>query len=81
LPGFDATAWQGLVGPVGMNPDVVKKINEAFNKVMTTPAVHDKLVAGGLEPMGGTPQQFGRFIDAEITKWTKIAKDVGVKAE
>ena len=30
---------------------------------------------------GGTPQQFGRFIDAEITKWTKIAKDVGVKAE
>ena len=81
LPGFDATAWQGLVGPVGMNPDVIKKINEAFNKVMTTPAVHDKLVAGGLEPMGGTPQQFGRFIDAEITKWTKIAKDVGVKAE
>jgi hypothetical protein len=30
---------------------------------------------------GGTPQQFGRFIDAEITNWTKIAKDVGVKAE
>ena len=81
LPGFDATAWQGLVGPAGMNADVVKKINEAFNKVMTTPAVHGKLVAGGLEPMGGTPQQFGRFIDAEITKWTKIAKDVGVKAE
>ena len=43
--------------------------------------MHDKLVAGGLEPMGGTPQQFGRFIDGEITKWTKIAKDVGVKAE
>jgi tripartite-type tricarboxylate transporter receptor subunit TctC len=81
LPGFDATAWQGLVGPAGMNADVVKKINEAFNNVMATPAVHDKLVAGGLEPIGGTPQQFGRFIDSEFTKWTKIAKDVGVKAE
>ena len=81
LPGFDATAWQGLVGPAGMNPDVVRKLNEAFNKVMITPAVRDKLVTGGLEPMGGTPQQFGRFIDGEITKWTKIAKDVGVKAE
>jgi len=64
-----------------MAADVVKKINEAFNKVMSTPAVNDKLMAGGLEPIGGTPQQFARFIDSEITKWTKIAKQVGVKAE
>ena len=81
LPGYDATAWQGLVGPAGMNAEVVKKINEAFNKVMVTPALRDKLVAGGLDPMGGTPAQFSRFIDSEITKWTKIAKDVGAKAE
>ena len=81
LPGYDATAWQGLVGPAGMNAEVVKKINEAFNKVMVTPAPRDKLIAGGLDPMGGTPAQFSRFIDSEITKWTKIAKDVGAKAE
>ena len=81
LPGYDATAWQGLVGPAGMNAEVVKKINEAFNKVMVTPALRDKLIAGGLDPMGGTPAQFSRFIDSEITKWTKIAKDVGAKAE
>ncbi len=81
LAGFDATAWQGLVGPAGLPPDVVRKINEAFNKVMALPAVRDKLVGGGLEPVGGTPQQFTRFIDGEITKWTKIARDVGAKAE
>ena len=81
LAGYDATAWQGLVGPPGLPADVVRKLNEAFNKVMATPAVRDKLLGGGLEPIGGTPQQFGRFIDAEITKWTKIAKDVGAKAE
>ena len=81
LPGYDATAWQGLVGPAGMNAEVVKKINEAFNKVMVTPALRDKLIAGGLDPIGGTPAQFSRFIDSEITKWTKIAKDVGAKAE
>jgi tripartite-type tricarboxylate transporter receptor subunit TctC len=81
LSGYDATAWQGLVGPAGMNAEVVKKINEAFNKVMVTPALRDKLIAGGLDPMGGTPAQFSRFIDSEITKWTKIAKDVGAKAE
>ena len=81
LPGFDATAWQGLVGPAGMPADVVKRLNEAFNKVMATPAIRDKLVGGGLEPIGGTPQQFSRFIDSEISKWVKIAKDVGAKAE
>ena len=81
LAGFDATAWQGLVGPAGMPPDVVKRLNEAFNKVMAMPAVREKLVGGGLEPVGGTPEQFGSFIGSEIAKWTKIAKDVGAKAE
>jgi tripartite-type tricarboxylate transporter receptor subunit TctC len=81
LPGFDATAWQGLVGPAGMPPDVVNRLNDAFNKVMAMPAVREKLIGGGLEPVGGTPEQFGRFIGSEIGKWTKIAKDVGAKAE
>ena len=81
VAGFDATAWQGVVGPAGMAPDVVRKLNEAFNKVMAAPAVREKLVGGGLEPVGGTPEQFGRFIGSEIAKWTRTAKEVGAKAE
>ncbi|MCZ4315524.1 tripartite tricarboxylate transporter substrate binding protein [Comamonadaceae bacterium G21597-S1] len=81
LPGFEATAWQGLAAPAGLAPDVTKKINEAFNKVMAMPAVRDKLMAAGLAPVGGTPDQFSRFIDSEINKWTKIAKDVGATAD
>ena len=45
------------------------------------PAMRDKLVGGGLEPVGGTPEQFGRFIASEIAKRTKIAKDVDAKAD
>ena len=81
LPGFEATAWQGLAAPAGLAPDVTKKINEAFNKVMAMPAVRDKLMAAGLAPVGGTPEQFSRFIDSEINKWTKIARDVGATAD
>ena len=81
LAGFDATAWQGLVGPVGMPADVVRRLNEAFNKVMASLAVREKLLGAGLEPIGGTPEQFGRFIGDEIGKWSKIAKDVGAKPE
>ena len=81
LPGFNATAWQGLVGPAGMPPDVVKRLNEAVNRVMAMPAVREKLLTGGLDPVGGTPADFGRFIESEIGKWTKIARDVGAKPE
>lgn len=81
LPGFEATAWQGLVGPAGLPPDITRRINEAFNQVMAMPAVRDKLLAAGLAPVGGTPEQFSRFIDSEINKWTKIAKDVGASAD
>jgi len=81
LPGFEATAWQGLVGPAGLPPDVVRRLNEAFNKVMTMPDVRERLLGGGLDPVGGTPEEFGRFIRGEIVKWSKIAKDVGAKAE
>jgi tripartite-type tricarboxylate transporter receptor subunit TctC len=48
---------------------------------MAMPAISSKLTGGGLEPIGGTPAQFGRFIDTEISKWTKIARDVGAKAD
>jgi len=43
------------------------------------PAVREKLVGGGLEPVGGTPAEFGRFIGSEITKWTKIAPPIAAK--
>jgi tripartite-type tricarboxylate transporter receptor subunit TctC len=81
LVGFEVIAWQGLVGPPGMQPDVVKRLNEAFNKTMTIPDVRERLLVGGLDPVGGTPEEFGRFIRSEIVKWSKIAKDVGAKAE
>ncbi len=81
LPGFDATAWQGLLGPAELPADVVKRLNEAMNKVMALPSVREKLLGAGLEPVGGTPEQFARFIADEITKWAKIAKDVGAKPE
>jgi len=81
LAGFDATAWQGLVGPAAMQRDVVTRLNGAFNQVMAMPEVRDKLIKGGLVPIGGTPEDFTRFISEEIVKWVKVARDVGAKAD
>ena len=81
FPGYEATAWQGLVGPPGLPTDIVKRLNQTLAKVMAMPAVRERLLGGGLDPVPDTPEEFGRFIRSEITKWSKIAKDVGAKAE
>jgi len=81
LPGFQAVAWNGLVGPAGMSPDVVAKLNAAVVKVMAQPDVVAKLNGGGLDVVGDAPDEFGRFIRSEIAKWSAIAKQVGAKAD
>jgi len=81
LPGFEAVAWQALVGPAGMPPDIVKRINEAFNKAMTDPAARKRMIEGGLDPGGGTPEAVGAFIRSEKAKWTEVARSVGARAE
>jgi len=81
VPGFQAVAWNGLVGPAGLPGDVVTRVHDAFARVMALPAVREKLLAGGVEPVGDMPEEFARFNRAEIAKWSKIARDVGARAE
>jgi tripartite-type tricarboxylate transporter receptor subunit TctC len=81
FPGFEARAWQGIVGPARLSPDVVDRLHAAFAKVMAMQDVRDRLVEGGLTPIGGTPDAFGQFIRAEIVKWSKVARDVGARVD
>jgi tripartite-type tricarboxylate transporter receptor subunit TctC len=81
VPGFQAVAWNGLVGPAGMSPDVVQRINRMFVDTMAVPDIRARLLDAGLDPIGDSPDSFGRFIPAEIAKWSKIAKDVGAHVD
>jgi tripartite-type tricarboxylate transporter receptor subunit TctC len=80
-PGFEARAWQGIAGPAGMPPDVVRHLQAAVAKVMAMPEVRARLVEGGLDPIVTTPEEFGEFIRAEIAKWSKVARDVGARVD
>ena len=80
-PGYEAGAWQGLAGPAGLPPDIARRLNDTFAKVMAMPDVRERLIGAGLEPVGGSAEDFARFIRAEITKWTKVAKEVGARAD
>jgi tripartite-type tricarboxylate transporter receptor subunit TctC len=79
VPGYAAKSWFGLVAPAGTPPDIIKKINQEVRNVISDRAFAEKyLVAQGLEPIVGTPEQFAAFIRAETVKWGRVVKDANI---
>lgn len=81
MPGYEATLWYGLIGPEGMPPDVVEKINVAVNKALLTPRAKEKLHIDGAEPAGGTAEQFKQTIASEIEHWKKVVGELNISVE
>jgi tripartite-type tricarboxylate transporter receptor subunit TctC len=72
--------WQSVAGSARLAPAVLERLNEALNRVQNLPTVRTSLINAGLVPVGGTPEAFARYLQAELVKWTKVAKDVGAVA-
>ena len=81
LPGFETTGWYMMLAPAGMPKDVMTTLNTELNRAIKDPDVGAKLGAQGVEWVGGTPEQADAFLRAEMARWTKIAKDTGMKAD
>ena len=81
VPGFDAATWHGVVAPAGTPQAVITRLNGEINKVLQTPDMRERLNSQGAEIIGGTPQVFAAYIQAEIPKWTKVIKDSGARAD
>jgi tripartite-type tricarboxylate transporter receptor subunit TctC len=80
LPGFDANNWYGLLAPAKTPRPIINRLNAEITKVLNLPDVKDFLFHQGLDPAPGTPEQFGAYIKSEMTKWAKVVKDSGAKA-
>ena len=81
LKGFEALAWNGVLVAAGTPREVVDRINSALNAAIHDPAVKERLKAAGLEPVGGTPEQFGKLIQDESIKWAPIIKRSGARID
>ena len=79
--GFDAMQWYGSVGPAGMSPAVVQRLNEAQVAVLKLPDLADKLAGEAVEPWPMSPEQFGQYIRSEVERWTALAKARGIRLE
>ena len=82
LPGYDATAWFGVLAPAGTPFEIVNKLNQDISRVLQLPEIAEIIAQqGSAEAIGGSPEQFGAFIRADIAKWAKVVKDAGAKAD
>jgi tripartite-type tricarboxylate transporter receptor subunit TctC len=80
-PGYEVTVWFGVVGPAGMRPEIVRKLNAEMNAILKMDDVRRRFEDQGVEPAGGTPSQFADHIGAEIRKWAKVVKDANIQPE
>lgn len=81
LPGYEARAWHGLVGPARMPAAVVARLNAELNKIVQSTLMRDKLAAQGVEVIGGSAQELAQYIRSEIPKWSKIIQASGARAD
>jgi len=79
LPGFEANIWHGIGAPTGTPKGVIDKLNKEINVILKTPEIEQKFANIGGSALGGTPQEYGKFIAAEVEKWGKVIKAAHVE--
>ncbi len=81
LRGFDIGTWFGIFAPAGTPHDVLVRLNGEIARILNTPAVKERLATLGAEPMAGTPEAFAAFVKSEMSKYEKIVRASGAKAD
>ena len=81
VKGFDPNAWYGLLGPAGMPPEVVARINQAMAKAAEDKSLREQINATGCDVEFLTPMQNVEKIKIDLAKWGKVVKDANIKAE
>ena len=81
LPGYDATNWWGIMAPAGTPTPVIDRLHTDIGSVVVSAETRQRLEAEGAEAMPMSPAEFGKFIEAEIAKWSRVVKEAGITAD
>lgn len=78
LPGFETTAWQGLIAPARTPPAIIRRLNSEAVHVLTQPAMRERIIQNGAVPIASTPEELWDFARKQIEKWGKVIKAAGI---
>jgi tripartite-type tricarboxylate transporter receptor subunit TctC len=81
LPGFSVDAWTGLLAPGATPAEIVAKLQEQVARIVQLPDTRERLAGGGFEPVASTPAAFAALIRNDMTRWSKLIRDAGIKPE
>jgi tripartite-type tricarboxylate transporter receptor subunit TctC len=81
VPGFEASLFYGLVAPAGTPRPIIERLNKALRDALASDEVRKRLATDGAEPVPGTPEEYAAHIDQDETKWSKVVRDSGARAE
>jgi tripartite-type tricarboxylate transporter receptor subunit TctC len=79
FPGFEAGSWFGVFAPKGTPQPIIMSLNKAVNEAL--PALQEQMIREGADPIGGTPEQFGKFTQKEYAKWKVVVRESGASVE
>jgi tripartite-type tricarboxylate transporter receptor subunit TctC len=80
LPGFEVAIWYGIVAPRGTPASIIARLNEEVGRALKSPEVRERLSSLGFEADSITPQEFKSYIDSEFTRFGRVIRDAGIKA-
>jgi tripartite-type tricarboxylate transporter receptor subunit TctC len=78
---FEVSNWHGLMGPKGLPPAIVEKLNSEINKIIKDPEFVQRIAADGLVPAGGPPERLLKLLNEEIANWAQVAERAGLKVQ
>ena len=81
FPDLVVTSWQAVAAPAKTPRHVVAKLNEATVKALRSPDITERMQQIGFDVVAGTPEQFGKFMQQEVDRWTRVVQRGGIKAE
>jgi tripartite-type tricarboxylate transporter receptor subunit TctC len=81
VPGYESSLWYGVLLPARTPPAIVARLNETVNAILREADVGERFAALGAEPLGSSSAEFGKYIGAEVIKWGKVIKAVGIRAD
>ena len=81
LPGFEVSNWYGILATGGTPRPAVDRLNSELARIARVPDLAEKLAAQGADPATGTPEEFERFIQAELKKWSAVVRSAGINPE